>query len=76
VVQQLKRMKRLQNYILQTIILPMLSGYVLYGFEEIAQWHAESNSSVGRRHFLPAEACDRKQSVDIFYLSTPAGHSN
>ena len=21
-------------------------GYVLYGFEEIAQWHAESNSSV------------------------------
>jgi len=23
-----------------------LSGYVMYGFEEIAQWHAESNSSV------------------------------
>ena len=23
-----------------------LSGYVLYGFEEIAQWHAQSNSSV------------------------------
>ena len=22
------------------------SGYVLYGFEEIAQWHAESNSSI------------------------------
>ena len=21
-------------------------GYVLYGFEEIAQWHAESNSSI------------------------------
>jgi len=23
-----------------------LPGYVMYGFEEIAQWHAESNSSV------------------------------
>ena len=21
-------------------------GYVMYGFEEIAQWHAESNSSI------------------------------
>ena len=23
-----------------------IPGYVLYGFEEIAQWHAESNSSI------------------------------
>ena len=26
-----------------------LAGYVMYGFEEIAQWHAESNSSIAGR---------------------------
>lgn len=36
-----KKKFRLPQYVPQS-----LPGYVLYGFEEIAQWHAESNSSV------------------------------
>ena len=27
-------------------ILYLATGYVLYGFEEMAQWHAESNTSL------------------------------
>lgn len=36
-----KKKFQLPQYVPQS-----LSGYVMYGFEEIAQWHAESNSSV------------------------------
>lgn len=36
-----KKKFQLPQYVPQS-----LPGYVLYGFEEIAQWHAESNSSV------------------------------
>ena len=32
------------SHLIQTDV--NIPGYVLYGFEEIAQWHAESNSSI------------------------------
>ena len=35
------------SYHLQvTLLTSFTPGYVLYGFEEMAQWHAESNTSV------------------------------
>merc|ERR1712106_310798 len=39
-----KKKFQLPQYVPQS-----LPGYVLYGFEEIAQWHAESNSSISVR---------------------------
>jgi len=37
---------RKKNFQLPQYVPQSLPGYVMYGFEEIAQWHAESNSSV------------------------------
>ena len=38
-----------KKYELPQYVPQSLPGYVMYGFEEIAQWHAESNSSVAVR---------------------------
>merc|ERR1712106_600600 len=38
-----------KKYQLPQYVPQSLPGYVMYGFEEIAQWHAESNSSVSVR---------------------------
>jgi len=35
-----------KKFLLPQYIPYSLPGYVMYGFEEIAQWHAESNSSI------------------------------
>ena len=41
-----------KHLLILSLVLSMvvdLAGYVMYGFEEIAQWHAESNSSIAGR---------------------------
>jgi len=35
-----------KQFLLPQFVPNSLTGYVLYGFEEMAQWHAESNTSV------------------------------